>query len=170
MNVVKISKFKLALYRISAIILFSLLGLAFVFSIILFAVDSENLSIKYQGLDKSQTIIVSHIIENIDPIYLQKVKQIIFTTNYTDIPDNRNLNLSIYEEKMKVEAGIFYRIPKIIYVLYSRNETVLKNRLCHELLHSFVMPGHEDIVSNLASYEVCYIKEPKSPLIIDYFI
>ena len=116
------------------------------------SIEDYNVTIDFSDLNEDQIKIATKIVRSVKNQYLVKQKSITFTnnlSNYYNSQENEE-----YEGKL---LG-FNRLGGRNYVLYRDNEIQLRNTLCHELLHTYLMRDElsHDIVYDLSSYLPCY--------------
>ena len=156
----KIKLLKFAL--ISLTICFVIVSVSFfVLYIFLFGVSLFVLPINYTlnttELDISERVQIENIFSQINPLYLQGQRKLLFTKNITKYLSLSEITKN--EREGYITMGFNYGYPKgNIIIEYVKDEEILKEFICHELLHTFMKLDDKthEIVYDLGRKKVCF--------------
>lgn len=114
-----------------------------------FVLSDINFSIHIDGLEKDEIDKALETVSDIKEEYMLKQELITFT---------KNISRYMKKENLEKDWNAFNRNKGLIFILYTDEEKELRRRLCHELLHTFIIYGNEShqIVYDLDDDEVCY--------------
>lgn len=102
----------------------------------------KDLSIQYDNITDSQIKDFEYIFDDIKPIYYSAVSSMVLTNNI---------------DKYKPDCNCYgFNKNKRIYIQYVEDELLLREIVCHELLHTWVYRSNEEIVTDLARSYPCY--------------
>lgn len=117
------------------------------------SVSEYNVTINLVNLTDSEQEYVSAIIEQVNPDYLRVQKSITVTKDIQEIYEKDG-----GEKASELLMG--YNELGNVYLQYNPNAETFKISLCHEMLHSIIKGGNEDItheiVYNLALKKPCF--------------
>jgi len=148
---------QLKTYKISARIMTALnVSLVITIGILLlvtFPSSYDNLKIDYTDLNSDEIKEVEGIMGNLNPLYTQFVKEVIFTHHITNYCKTSGCSKNCKDGW----CSGFNRDQKIV-VQYVNNEEWLSQTICHEILHSIIIATKEThkIVYDLEEQGVCY--------------
>lgn len=131
------------LFMFFAYLYFSFTGINY--KLIKMSADETNLNIEELKLSEQKLIL--NIIDEVQPIYMKTQKSITFTHNISKYSLSYN-NLDT--------AG--FNLNKNIYIEFVNNEEIMKEVICHELLHSFFRfdDYSHSIIYDLGEQKVCF--------------
>lgn len=136
-------------YKIASFILFGCLLIIFFFLLFSTNMSRKGFDVKYKNISDSEISGIEKDIADLKPLYLSAVGTLEIVRYQQD------LNCPACEI-MKNCGGCKWL--NTAYVLYNADNGVLRNRICHELGHSF--SSNEDFVYDLADNNLCY-KNPE---------